>query len=193
MSCFCLCVVCLLLRPLLGQSLINMNTDREIVDWLIEKYYCVNELVVRELLGKRHIKNRKDLLDITESCLEDEALLGGPLAAAELYRHGLYVPPITLKSVQRQYDNLRRVQFAYEDHLQSVGNINLVNFLEIHWLLPSLLAKQYAALVFLLGSKFSLSNKKRMQRVSCSDLQACGTITMALFVCSGDTYCKSVR
>lgn len=174
-----------------GQSVVDMNSDKDVVNWLIEKYYCVNELVMRELLGKRHIKNRKDLMDTTDCCLEEEASLGGAKAAT-VDRHGLYVPPISLKSVQRQYDNLRRVQFAYEDHLQSVGNINLVNFLEIHWLMPSLLAKQYAALVFLVGSKFSLSGKKRLQRVSCSDLQACGTITMALFVCSGDAYCRSV-
>ena len=121
--------------------MIDMNMERPLVDWLIEKFYCVNELVMRELLGKRHIKNRKDLMDIADSCLEEEAALGGPKAALSHTRHGLYVPPISLRSVQRQYDNLRRIQFAYEDHLQSVGNINLVNFLEIHWLMPSLLAK----------------------------------------------------
>ncbi len=42
-------------------------------------------------------------------------------------------------------------------------------------------------------SKFTLSSKKRILKCSTGDLQACGTITMALLVCSGDTFCKSVQ
>ena len=33
----------------IGQSMIDMNMERPLVDWLIEKFYCVNELVMREL------------------------------------------------------------------------------------------------------------------------------------------------
>ena len=88
-------------------------------------------------VGKRAVKTRKDLMDVTENCLEDETTDIGN-------RHhdpSAYLPRVSLKSVTRQFDNIRRVQAAYEDHLQSHGSINLVNFLEIYWLLPSLLAK----------------------------------------------------
>ena len=116
----------------------NLKAERELLNWIIEKYYSVNDLVIRELLAKRHVKSRKDLTEIMDSCLEDEAAgtYANVTRSAEVY-----VPPITLKSVTRQYDNIRRIQFAYEEHIQQYGSINLVNFLEIHWLMPSLLAK----------------------------------------------------
>lgn len=121
--------------------------------WIIEQYYSLEDAVVREMLGKRVIRSRKDLEDISDSL------------------------DIPLRSVTRQYDNLKRIQWAYEDkdNLQS----NVDDFIETIFLLPPLLARKYSCCLFLFCSKFALAGKKRMAKLSCQHLEACGAVTMS--------------
>ena len=122
-----------------------MNYNPTQLTWFLSHYYNLNELVIKEFLGKRHIKTRKDLIDVVESCHEviDNELnnTNSNSNSTTNTDWNMMKSSITIKSVTREYDNIRRIQFGYEEHCNTIGPINLIDFLEIYWLLTPLLAK----------------------------------------------------
>ena len=134
------------------QSLIVFPRDR--FPLLVDRYYALDDAVAREIICKQRLtKTRKDLDEI----------------ATATGSH--------LKSVTRQFDNLKRVFIATED-----CNSNVYRFLIERYMLSSDLAKKYCCLMFLVSNGFALGSKKRILRVPCVGLERCAAATMACLV-----------
>jgi hypothetical protein len=131
-----------LAQPLLlkTQCLIALRPDYQ--PFLVDSYWSVDDSFVREILNKRFARSRKDLEEAAES------------------------NNLNLRSVTRQFDNIKRVFNAFEDP-SNVEDDNLYTFLTKKYLLSPLLARKYACIVFLLISKFNLASKKRLLNVEC--------------------------
>jgi hypothetical protein len=135
------------------QTLVAFPRDK--LPLLVERYYALDDVVVREIVGKQRLtKSRKDLDEI--------ATASG----------------VHLKSVTRQFDTLKRVYLATEEFC--AGSVH--KFVSERYQLPMELARRYACLVFLVSCGFALGAKKRMLRVSCSGLERCAALTMACLV-----------
>ena len=134
------------------QSLIVFPRDR--FPLLIDRYYALDDAVAKEIICKQRLtKTRKDLDEI----------------ATATGSH--------LKSVTRQFDNLKRIFIATED---CPGNV--YRFLIERYMLSSDLARKYCCLVFLVSNGFALGSKKRILRVPCLGLERCAAATMACLV-----------
>lgn len=134
------------------QSLIVFPRDR--FPLLVDRYYALDDAVAREIICKQRLtKTRKDLDEI----------------ATATGSH--------LKSVTRQFDNLKRIFIATED---CPGNV--FRFLIERYMLSSDLARKYCCLVFLVSNGFALGSKKRILRVPCTGLERCAAATMACLV-----------
>lgn len=117
---------------------------------LIEKYYSLDDIVCRELLGKKlSSKYRKDLDEISEKT------------------------SIKLKSCRRQFDNIKRIQKVIDD--QPAGS--LLKIIQREFLLSEDLAKRYCAIVFIANQRFELS-KKKLQYLSFMDFFECSQSIM---------------
>lgn len=78
---------------------------------MLECYYELNDLIVRELLNKRFSKNRKDFDDISEICK---------------------FPVITIR---RQFNNLKNISTMIEESTSQYHQ-NILSFIENHYILP---------------------------------------------------------
>jgi hypothetical protein len=96
-------------RPSLLSSQYLIQISEPIIRWMIEKYYELNDVVVREVLNKRFSKNRKDLDDISDGCR---------------------VPVI---NVRRQFDNLKHI-YSFLEFKQF--QCNVLSFIELNFALP---------------------------------------------------------
>ncbi|XP_062503003.1 acidic fibroblast growth factor intracellular-binding protein-like isoform X2 [Corticium candelabrum] len=111
---------------------------------LIQIYYSFDEAVVRELLGKKFSsRQRKDLDDIEEKS------------------------GVPLRSCRRQFDNMKRIYKAVEDVEGS-----LVESICRLFLLPEVLARKYACIVFMTSCRFEVG-KKRLAYLSFDDFAFC--------------------
>ena len=127
--------------PLLkGQSLVVLRPDYQ--SFLLDTYWSLDDSFVREVLNKRLARSRKDLEDAANGC------------------------NLNLRSVTRQYDNIKRVYNAYEDPNNTVEN-NIYTFLTKNYLLSPQVSRRYACMLFLLVQKFNLTAKKRLLNVEC--------------------------
>lgn len=99
---------------------------------LVEKYYEIDDIVIREFLGKKlSSKHRKDLDEVSEKT------------------------SIAIKSCRRQFDNVKRVFKAVEELQGSViQNISSI------FLLSEDLAKKYGVIVFIASMRFETSKRK---------------------------------
>ena len=114
---------------------------------LIECYYAFDEVVVREILGRKlGSKNRKDLDDISE-------------------RTG-----ISLRSCRRQFDNIKQVLRVVDDYEGS-----LVQNISQQFNLPEELARRYSSVVFLSHNRFEC-NKRRVLHLTFSDFTYCANL-----------------
>jgi hypothetical protein len=118
-----LCIICEEMQPI-----------------VIEKYWSLDDIFVREVLNKRLTKSRKDLEDACDST------------------------GLNLRRVTRQFDNIKHICTAFEDASQ--GN-NIYTFIIRNFLLSHQLARKYACIVFLVTTKFNLTSKRRILKVSC--------------------------
>jgi len=99
---------------------------------LVLKYYEIDEVVVRELAGKKLNKGtRRDLDEVS------------------IRTHK------PLKLCQRQFDNCRRIYKVVEDAPK-----NIVDLICEKFFLPSDLARQYAAIIFLSSNRFECNKRK---------------------------------
>ncbi|KAI5724482.1 hypothetical protein M8J77_003199 [Diaphorina citri] len=122
----------LLHYPVKLQTQIAFQLKSEIRNFLIEKYYDLDDSVVREFLGKKlSSRHRKDLDEVSEKT------------------------NISLKSCRRQFDNVKRIFKTVDDLPGSV-----VQNIKKHFLLPDELAKKYGAIVFIASMRFETSKKK---------------------------------
>lgn len=134
------------------QTICIMTQDLQNV--LIDKYWSLDDVFLREILNRKLIttnKNRKDIEEISENT------------------------NLNIRRITRQYDNLKRVFTSFEDmtvhhhqhqHHQH-GIDSLYNFMNKQYLLNHTLAKKYASILFLLYHKFTLTTKRRIQRLPC--------------------------
>jgi hypothetical protein len=119
---------------------------------LVEKYWALDDVFVREVLNKRLTKSRKDLEDASE------------------------LTELNLRRITRQFDNIKRVYNAFDD--QEENNIYL--FLTKNFRLTHELAVKYACIIYLLSAKFNLNTKKRLQNTASHTLEECVALFLVL-------------
>jgi len=139
-------------QPWLLTNQIMIRIPDHIIQWVICQYYSLDSQVARGLLGKRLFKNRRELEDMSDHC---------------------HIPLI---SVTRQFENLHRIYLSLED-LQF--QVNFMGFIQSSYALPSWISRKYACLLFLVAGRFDVNSKKRLQRLSCSELENCAAASMA--------------
>lgn len=142
-----------LMQPYLLRSQSVCTISPELQSFLIEKYWSLDDAFIRELLNKKLTKSRKDLEDASETT-------------------GLH-----LRSVMRQFDNIKRIYAAYEDTTNLSGNA--FQFISKNYLISPQLAKKYTCLIYLMDSKFNLTSKKRLVKVPYPTLETCAAVTMS--------------
>lgn len=140
----------LLHYPVKLQTQIAFQLKSEIRNFLIEKYYDLDDSVVREFLGKKlSSKHRKDLDEVSEKT------------------------NVSLKSCRRQFDNVKRIFKTVDDLPGSV-----VQNIKKHFLLPDVLAKKYGAVVFIASVRFETA-KKKLSYLEFSDMFQCAVAMMS--------------
>lgn len=142
-----------LMQPYLLRSQSVCSVSPELHAFMIEKYWSLDDSFIRELLNKKLTKSRKDLEDASETT-------------------GLHI-----RSVMRQFDNIKRIYAAYEDTTNLSGNA--YQFISKTCLISSTLAKKYTCLIYLMDSKFNLTSKKRLMKVPYPSLEVCAAVTMS--------------
>ncbi|XP_030372910.1 acidic fibroblast growth factor intracellular-binding protein [Scaptodrosophila lebanonensis] len=111
---------------------------------IIEKYFSIDDVVAREILGKKLTSRyRKDLDEVAEKTC------------------------VKLKSCRRQFDNVKRIFKAVEEIPGT-----LTNNIKQHFFISNELAKKYACIVFLACLRFETS-KKKLQYLTFGDLLTC--------------------
>jgi hypothetical protein len=138
----------------------------EVQNVLIEKYWHLDDIFVRELLNKRFAKSRKDVEDICE------------------------VVGLNLRRCTRQLENIKQIFSYFEEALpgHSVGKI--YPFISKQFLLPDVLAKKYTCIIFLLYTKFNLTAKRRIQKLHCEALENSGALILTLLATDGQSFWK---
>ncbi|XP_037933656.1 acidic fibroblast growth factor intracellular-binding protein isoform X1 [Teleopsis dalmanni] len=132
---------------LLEQSCFQLEPNTR--DFIIEKYYSIDDAVAREILGKKlSSRYRKDLDEVAEKT------------------------GAKLKSCRRQFDNVKRI-FKIVEELPG----NITNNIKQHFNISDELAKKYATIVFLACLRFETS-KKKLQYLTFADLFACSQAIM---------------
>jgi hypothetical protein len=112
------------------QVLIQIPDDN--IENIIERYYKFDKLVMRELLGlKLTHRQRKDLDEITEKT------------------------GCRIRSVRRQFDNLKRINRVTEEYKGSLIK-NIIDSFS----LPTEMAEQYAAILFIARNQFEITKRK---------------------------------
>ncbi|EFA08394.1 acidic fibroblast growth factor intracellular-binding protein [Tribolium castaneum] len=121
----------LLSNPNKLQEQLAFQIEPQTRQLLIEKYYDFDDVVVRELIGKKlSSKHRKDLDEVAEKTR------------------------VPLKSCRRQFDNVKRIYKMVEDMPGPV-----VQNIQNHFYLSEPLAKKYACIVFLACIRFETKRK----------------------------------
>ncbi|KAL1454068.1 hypothetical protein WDU94_010358 [Cyamophila willieti] len=139
----------LLHYPIKLQTQIAFQLKSEIRNFLIEKYYDLDDSVIREFLGKKlSSKHRKDLDEVSDKT------------------------NVSLKSCRRQFDNVKRIFKTVDDLPGSV-----VQNIKKHFLLPDELAKKYGAVVFIASVRFETS-KKKLHYLQFNDFMKCAIAMM---------------
>lgn len=120
---------------------------------LIEKYYNLDDIVCRELLGRKlSSKYRKDLDEISEKT------------------------SIKLKSCRRQFDNIKRIQKTVEDSQPA----SLLRIIQREFMLSEELARKYCVIAFIANQRFEVS-KKKLQYLTFMDFHECAQAIMSFW------------
>jgi hypothetical protein len=132
-------------QPLLLPSQVLVHIPTEIQSFAIEKYWSLDDTIIKEVIIRKSTKTRKDLDDITEAT------------------------GFNIRRVTRQVNNIQRAFLSIEEGLKV--DTKLPDIGKKKFGLNPLLSKKYAAILFLLFSKFNLTSKKRMSRIPCEVLE----------------------
>ena len=143
-------------QPIMFSEQLVFQLDSETQNLLIEKYYALDDCVVRELIGRKFSSRlRKDLDETSERTR------------------------VSLRSCRRQFDNIKRV-FRTTEEIPG----NFVHNIKTNFLLPPALAEKYSVIVFIACHRFEI-NKKKLNYLSFEDFSiVCKTI-MTDWTCSG--------
>jgi len=119
-------------NPVMFSEQLVFQLDSDTQNLLVERYYNLDNSVVREILGKKlSSRLRKDLDEVAEKT------------------------GVSLRSCRRQFDNIKRVHRAVEEVPgQFLHNI------QGQFLLPEKLAKRYSVLVFVVCHRLETAKKK---------------------------------
>ncbi|XP_063601845.1 acidic fibroblast growth factor intracellular-binding protein-like [Penaeus indicus] len=116
---------------------------------VIEKYYEFDDIVIREIIGKKLSgRTRKDLDDVAEKT------------------------GVLLRSCRRQFDNVKRI-FKQVDEMPG----SVVANIQSSFLLPNELAKKYASIVFIINNRFETS-KRKLNYLTFEDFSLCASLMM---------------
>jgi hypothetical protein len=148
-------------QPLLLKNQSFCVIDASLQPILVEKYWSLDDIFVREVLNKRLTKTRKDLEDASET-------MG-----------------LNLRRITRQYENLKRVYNSFEDD----SFTNIYAFLNQQFLLNDNIARKYSCIIFLLITKFNLLHKK-LKKVSCENLENCAALILTFLSTDLNTFLK---
>jgi len=119
-------------NPIMFSEQLVFQLDADTQNLLVERYYNLDNSVVREILGKKLSgRLRKDLDEVAEKT------------------------GVSLRSCRRQFDNIKRVHRAVEE-MPGVFQYNIKN----QFLLPEGLAERYSVLVFVACHRFETAKKK---------------------------------
>jgi hypothetical protein len=141
------------------QNLVPVS--RDLVGFITDRYYALDDTVAREVVSKQRLtKSRKDLEDLSNATA------------------------CNFKSVARQFENLKRVFLDTEENCVN----NVQSYVRDKYMLSPELSRQYSCLVFLVSCGFALGAKKRMARVSCQGLVRCAALTMACLVADASVF-----
>lgn len=132
-------------QPLLLASQVLIQIPIEIQSFAIEKYWSLDDTIIREIIIRKSTKTRKDLDDITEAT------------------------GFNIRRVTRQVNNIQRAFLSIEEGLKV--DMKLPDICSKKFGLNAALSRKYATILFLLYSKFNLTSKKRMQRIPCEVLE----------------------
>lgn len=149
---------------LLGYSPTNVCPLRtaQIREFCIEKYWSLDDIIVREVVSKQRLtKTRKDLDDICENT------------------------QLSIVKVTRQFDNLKNV-FNFLEEKQFA--VKMIDAISNSFCLKGFLLRKYVCIMFLLNSRFTLTSKKRIQRVSCESLELCAASILSCLTISSSTF-----
>lgn len=117
---------------------------------VIEKYYELDDIVIREIIGKKLSgRTRKDLDDVAEKT------------------------GVLLRSCRRQFDNVKRI-FKHVDEMTGSVMANI----QSAFLLPPPLAKKYASIVFIINNRFETS-KRKLNYLTFEDFSVCASLMMS--------------
>ena len=143
-------------QPIMFSEQLVFQLDSETQNLLIEKYYALDDCVVRELLGRKFSSRLRKDLDETSDRTK-----------------------VSLRSCRRQFDNIKRV-FRSMEELPG----NFIHNIKTNFLLPPALAEKYSVIVFIACHRFEI-NKKKLNYLSFEDFSiVCKTI-MTDWTCSG--------
>uniref|UniRef100_A0A7S3DIK7 Acidic fibroblast growth factor intracellular-binding protein n=1 Tax=Palpitomonas bilix TaxID=652834 RepID=A0A7S3DIK7_9EUKA len=130
-------------KGLSSQSLFQLSST--LANTVIERFYALDELLLRELAGKKlATKLRRDLDDVEEKTM------------------------IPLVACKRQFDNVRRVLDKYKEEDSEVGD--LASSIADTFMISKDLAKQYSSIVFLCYHRFECG-RKRVAAFTFADLR----------------------
>ena len=170
-------------QPLLlkRQCILIINDDCQSY-FIIDHYWHVDNLFIRDVLNKKLQRSRKDLEDVSE-------LTG-----------------LNFRSITRQFDNIKRIYNAYEDRgdvnrdcinnnnsKSTQSNNNLYTFINKNFLLSSSLSTQYACIIFLLISRFNLSSKKRLLSIDSKNLELSAALILAYLVYDSNSFYYAIK
>ena len=143
-------------QPIMFSEQLVFQLDSETQNLLIEKYYALDDSVVRELLGRKFSSRlRKDLDETSERTR------------------------VSLRSCRRQFDNVKRVFRTLEE---MPGNF--IHNIKTNFLLPPALAEKYSVIVFVACHRFEI-NKKKLNYLSFDDFSTVCKTIMRDWTCSG--------
>lgn len=153
-----------LMQPSLLRAHAVSVVTSDLQPFIVERYWSVEDPFLRELLFKKLTKSRKDLEDASDST------------------------GMSLRSITRQFDNVKRIYTAYEESSNLMDN--LYQFINNAYLLSPALSKKYACILFLQYCKFNLTTKKRLTKVTYSALENCAALVMTFLNADGVTFAR---
>ena len=149
-------------QPLLLASQVLVQIPIEIQSFAIEKYWSLDDTIIREIIIRKSTKTRKDLDDITEAT------------------------GFNIRRVTRQVNNIQRVFLSIEEGLKV--DMKLPDICAKKFGLNPALSRKYATILFLLYSKFNLTSKKRMQRIPCEVLELFSGLILGCLASDTNSY-----
>ncbi len=144
-------------RLLSHQTLAEIPASKQ--PFLIETFWGLQDVIVRELVGGKRMQTSRTGMDELKNASSTP-----------------------LKSIMRQYQNLKRVYSSVEERAEAgaAGGLNLFNHVQSMYLLSTSLAKRYACIVFLFHAQFNIP--AAWKHVTCEKIEKCAALVLCCLV-----------